>query len=84
MKAFSQILFWLGIASVPVAWLLWYFGPDIQLAQLAGRAVLGNIQDPALKAALQEAHAERWGIFVGIWPVTLLVLSAILENKAND
>jgi hypothetical protein len=29
-----------------------------------------------------EAHAERWGIFVGIWPVTLLVLSYMLETKA--
>jgi hypothetical protein len=30
-----------------------------------------------------EAHAERWGIFVGLWPVTLLVLSYILEKKAK-
>jgi len=37
-----------------------------------------KITDPALKAALQEAHAERWGIFVGLWPATLLVLSFIL------
>jgi hypothetical protein len=28
-----------------------------------------------------EAHAERWGIFVGLWPVTFLVLSYILEKK---
>jgi len=32
---------------------------------------------------LQEAHAERWGIFVGLWPVTLLVLSNIVEKKTQ-
>jgi hypothetical protein len=37
-----------------------------------------------MKAALQEAHAERWGIWVGIWPVTLMVLSMIVEKKVQD
>jgi hypothetical protein len=77
MKRLPQVLFWLGILSVPLAWLLWYFGPEIELI----RPVLGSINDPALRAVLQEAHAERWGIFVGIWPVTLLVLSHIVEKK---
>jgi len=79
MKALPQILFWLGVASIPLAWLLWYFGPGIEVM----RPVLGSIEDPALRAALQEAHAERWGIFVGVWPVTLLVLSNIVEKKAQ-
>ena len=78
MKTLSQILFWLAILSIPLSWLMWYFGAEIEV----GRQVIGNIADPALKAALMEAHAERWGIFVGLWPVTLLVLSAILEQKA--
>ncbi len=78
MKTLSQVLFWLGIASIPLSWLMWYFGADIEV----GRRVMGNIADPALKAVLKEAHAERWGIFVGIWPVTLLVLSYILEKKS--
>jgi hypothetical protein len=34
-----------------------------------------------LRAALEEAHAERLGIWVAIWPVTFLVLSQILEKK---
>jgi len=78
MKALSQVLFWLGIACIPFAWLIWYMGPDIELF----RPVLADIQDPALRAALQEAHAERLGSWVGVWPVTLLVLSSILEKKA--
>jgi hypothetical protein len=78
MQTLSQVLFWAGLLSIPLSWLVWFFGPQVEI----GRHVLGNITDPALKAALQEAHAERWGIFVGIWPVTLLVLSVVLGKTA--
>ncbi len=74
MKTLSQVLFWFGIASIPLSWAMWYLGPKIEL----GRHVMGKIADPALREALMEAHAERWGIFVGLWPATLLVLSYIL------
>ena len=46
---------------------MWHFGPEIEI----GRQVIGNIEDPILRSVLMEAHAERWGIFVGLWPVTL-------------
>ena len=45
------------------------------------RPVLAGIPDPALRAASQEAHAERLGIWVAVWPVSFLVLSQILEKK---
>ncbi len=77
MKALPKALFWLGLISAPLAWLLWYLGPEFEPL----RPVLTGIEDPAMRAVLQEAHAERWGIFVGLWPVTLLVLSSILEKK---
>ncbi len=77
MKTLPQTLFWLGVISIPLAWLAWYFGPAIELV----RPALSGIDDPALRAVLQEAHAERLGIWVGIWPVTLLVLSYIVEKK---
>ncbi len=79
MKTLSEVLFWLGLISLPLAWLLWYVGPEMELM----RPVLGEIADPALKAGLQEAHAERLGIWVSIWPVTLLVLSHIIERRAQ-
>ncbi len=79
MKTLPQVLFWLGILSVPLAWLVWYFGAEMELV----RPVLTGIDDPALRAVLQEAHAERLGISVGIWPVTLLVLSYIVEKKVQ-
>ena len=77
MKMLPQVLFWLGIISVPFVWLVWYSGPEIEFL----RPVLAGIKDPALRAALQEAHAERLGIWVGVWPVSFLVLSHILEKK---
>ena len=77
MKKLPQVLFWFGIVSVPLAWLIWYVGPEIELI----RPVLSGIDDPALRSVLQEAHAERLGIWVGIWPVTLLVLSQILKKE---
>ncbi len=78
MKTASEILFWLGILAIPLAWLVWYLGPGIEI----GRQVMADIADPALKLALQEAHAERLGLWVSIWPVTLLVLSYILKRRA--
>ena len=77
MKTLPQVLFWLGLICIPVAWVAWYFGPQLEVL----RPVLASINDPALRAALQEAHAERLGIWVAVWPVTLLVLSQILEKK---
>ena len=71
MKSLPKILFWLGILCIPLSWTVWYLGPDIELL----RPVLERISDPAMKAVLQEAHAERWGLFVALWPVTLLVAS---------
>ena len=80
MKMLPRVLFWLGIISIPLAWIIWYVGIDVELL----RPVLSGIEDPTLKAVLQEAHAERLGIWVGIWPVTLLVLSNILEKNAPE
>src|SRR5712692_4699014 len=77
MKMLPQVLFWLGLISVPFAWLVWYFGSEIEII----RPVLAGIKDPALRAALQEAHAERLGIWVAVWPVSLLIMSQILEKK---
>jgi hypothetical protein len=77
MKMLPQVLFWLGLISVPFAWLVWYFGSEIEII----KPVLASISDPALRAALQEAHAERLGIWVAVWPVSFLVLSQILEKK---
>ncbi len=80
MKMLPQVLFWLGIASIPLAWILWYFGPQIEII----RPVLGGIDDLALRAVLQEAHGERLGIWVSIWPVTLLVLSQVVEKRVQE
>lgn len=77
MQLLADVLFWLGIISIPLSWLMWYFGSNVEIA----RHVLVDIADPALKAALKEAHAERWGLFIGLWPVTLFVLSYLIELR---
>ena len=74
MTTLSQILFWLGIVSIPLAWLMWWVGPRIEIV----RHSASKIADPVLKNALLEAHAERWGLFVATWPATLLILSYIV------
>ena len=79
MKALPQVLFWLGIICIPLSWLAWYLGPEIEFL----RPVVSGIADPALRAAMAEAHAERWGIFVGLWPVTLLVASIVVEKQTQ-
>ena len=80
MKNLPQVLFWLGIASIPLVWILWYVGPQIELV----RPVLSGIDDAALRAVLQEAHGERLGLFVALWPVTLLVLSQVVEKRVPE
>jgi len=43
---------------------------------------LGIISIPlALIVFLAESH--EWGIFIGLWPPTLLILSYILEQKTR-
>ena len=59
--------------------MMWHFGPKVEI----GRQVFKNIEDPVLRMVLREAHAERWGIFIATWPVTLLLLSYIIEKKAK-
>ena len=34
MKALPQVLFWLGIVSVPLAWLMWFLGPEIEVVSV--------------------------------------------------
>ncbi|MDP7549294.1 MAG: hypothetical protein QGF20_18550 [Alphaproteobacteria bacterium] len=80
MEMLPRVLFWLGIVSIPLAWIVWYLGPELEPV----RPVLNSISDPALKAVLQEAHAERLGIWVAVWPVTLLVLSYTIAKKAPE
>ena len=79
MKTASQVLFWLGIFCIPLSWVAWYVGPELEI----GRQVIVDIANPTMRAALQEAHAERLALWVSVWPVTLLVLSYILEKKTE-
>lgn len=76
MKQFANVLFWLGVLSIPFSWVAWWIAPEV------GFQAFESITDPAVRDALEQAHKQRWGIYVGHWPVTLLVLSMILERRA--
>ena len=79
MKTAAQVLFWFGILCIPLSWVAWYVGPELEI----GRQVIMDITNPIMRAAFQEAHAERLALWVSVWPVTLLVLSYILERKTE-
>ena len=57
MKMLPQVLFWLGLISIPFAWVVWYFGPQLEVL----RPVLASINDPALRAALQGGSRRAAG-----------------------
>lgn len=77
MKALSKGLFWFGLVSIPISWVAWFIAPEI------GSDIMAKISDPALRSVMEEAHRERWGIYVGHWPPTLLILSYIIGQKAE-
>ena len=53
MKMLPQVLFWLGLISVPFAWLVWYFGPGIEII----RPVLGGC--PAFLLNIEKRSLPR-------------------------
>jgi hypothetical protein len=73
----SKFCFVFGLVSIPLSVALWFLAPNLSGASL------DQIQDVALRSALASAHSERWGIFVGLWPATLLILSRILSEKGK-
>jgi len=73
----SNIAFWFGVGSIPLSVLIWFVAPDL------GGSSYDAIADPSLRTAFKSAHSERWGIFVGLWPATLLILSHILGQRGK-
>src|SRR5438445_629776 len=73
MKMLPQVLFWLGLISIPFAWLVWYFGSEIEII----RPVLARINDPALRAHIRrgELIAALGGAAVA-WPLAVCVQQA--------
>lgn len=67
----------LGLVSIPLSIGLWCISPNI-----AGSS-FEAIGDSAIRGALADAHAERWGIFVGLWAPTLIALSCALKGSCS-
>ena len=71
----SKICFYFGLISIPLSIGFWFMAPQF------GADAYTAIADEAIRKAFMAAHSERWGIFVGLWPATLLILSRILDEK---
>src|ERR1700745_4176856 len=56
-KQLPQVLFWLGLISIPFAWLVWYVGPQMEMV----RPVLASISDPALKGGSARGSCRAAG-----------------------
>ena len=74
-NAASKFCLYFGIISIPLSIVFWFFAPNFGATQFE------SIADPAMREVFKLAHSERWGIFVGLWPSTLLMLSQILKAK---
>ena len=78
MKTLSQVLFWFGLACIPLSWVAWLVAPEV------GDAVIAGVTDAGLREAVDEARQERWGLYAGLWAPTSLILSHILDRKARQ
>jgi hypothetical protein len=67
----------LGLISIPLSIALWSISPNIAGSQFEA------ITDVAIRSALADAHAERWGIFIGLWAPTLIALSCALKGSCS-
>jgi hypothetical protein len=73
----SKICLVLGLVSIPLSIALWCVSPNLAGSQFEA------IADTALRSALSDAHAERWGLFVGLWAPTLISLSYALNRQSR-
>ncbi len=73
----SKICLVLGLGSIPLSIALWFMSPNIAGSQFEA------IADVAIRGALADAHAERWGIFVGLWAPTLIALSYVFKGSGT-
>ena len=73
----SKLCLVLGLISIPLSIALWFVSPNIAGSQFE------TIADTAVRSALADAHAERWGIFVGLWAPTLIALSCALKGSCS-
>ena len=67
-RKLGQLCFILGFVSIIAAILVWYFS--------GGR---GENLDP-----LSVAHAERFGIFIGLWAPTFFILSNRFDRYSDQ
>ncbi len=71
----SNVAFYAGLVSIPLSIFAWFVSPNVDATQYS------QIADVGMREVLIQAHSERWGLFVGLWAPTLLVLSMCLRAR---
>lgn len=66
MKLLAQLCLIAGLISIPLSICMWGWGPELSAT--------------TIDTVDRDAHKERWGIFVGLWAPTFLILSQILRT----
>jgi hypothetical protein len=73
----SDIALYAGVLSIPLSIAAWFLKPEFLGVDYSA------LTDTVLREILLQAHAERWGIFVGLWPATLIGLSIALRQQGK-
>jgi len=74
IKNLSLICFALGFVSIGLSLVIWFYVKNY------GGPIEAVFADPATDPSARAAHAERWGIFVGLWAPTFFLMSERLET----
>ena len=58
--------------------------PSDAFHALAGASILGSIAIWAMRTGKDQAHAERFGIFVGLWAPTFMIIGSQLHMEESN
>jgi len=58
--------------------------PSDAFHAMAGASILGSIAIWAMRTGKDQAHAERFGIFVGLWAPTFMIIGSQLHTEESN
>jgi hypothetical protein len=57
--------------------------PSDAFHAMAGASILGSIAVWAIRTGKDQAHAERFGIFIGLWAPTFMIIGSQLHVEES-
>jgi hypothetical protein len=58
--------------------------PSDAFHAMAGASILGSIAVWAIRTGKDQAHAERFGIFIGLWAPTFMIIASQLQTEESS